>query len=277
MTAAVAPDVRTTPESLLLTFFGTHVLGRGTRVSVAGVVDVLQRVGTPAPATRSALTRMVSKGLLDSRRVGRHAYLGLTSRSEQVLQDGGARVWRTGAVNRFWDGRWTLLSFSLPGSWQRQRHELRARLVWAGFGPVQGGLWIAPGTVDVVPLLAGASAAPYVRSFVATPGSGDDVPAMVAAAWDLDAIAEGYRGFADRWDGGPADRAHTDPLARQLLLETEWLQLVRADPRLPVELLPGSWPAGPAQELFHRLHAAVDPAARALAAQLLDTLPEDAP
>jgi phenylacetic acid degradation operon negative regulatory protein len=49
-----------------------------------------------------------------------------------------------GAVNRHWDGRWTLLSFTLPESWQRQRHELRIRLLWAGFGPLQGGLWIAP-------------------------------------------------------------------------------------------------------------------------------------
>jgi hypothetical protein len=46
--------------------------------------------------------------------------------------------------HRHWDGRWTLLSFTLPEFWQRQRHELRTRLLWAGFGPLQGGLWIAP-------------------------------------------------------------------------------------------------------------------------------------
>ena len=34
MTATVATEVRTTPESLLLTFFGTHVRGRATRASM---------------------------------------------------------------------------------------------------------------------------------------------------------------------------------------------------------------------------------------------------
>ncbi|NYJ07356.1 PaaX family transcriptional regulator [Petropleomorpha daqingensis] len=268
---ASEPGLR--PESLLLTFFGAHVLGRPVMVASASVLDVMERVGVSPHATRSALGRMVKKGLLVSERQGRPVYFGLTPRSAEVLNDGAVRIWRSGAVNRHWDGRWTLLSFSLPESWQRQRHELRSRLLWAGFGSLQGGLWVAPATVDVEHLLEELEAAEHVRAFLAFPATGTDVSAMVADAWDLPALAERYETFIERWDGGIADRTHTDPLGRQLALEAEWLRAIRTDPRLPVDLLPAPWPAERAQELFHRLHAEVEVQARAIAAELLQTIP----
>jgi phenylacetic acid degradation operon negative regulatory protein len=261
------------PESLLLTFFGVHLLGRPVLTASAGVLDVMQRVGVSPHATRSALARMVKKGLLVSVRQGRPVYFGLTARSEEVLNDGGVRIWRSGAVNRHWDGRWTLLSFSLPESWQRQRHDLRARLLWAGFGPLQGGLWIAPSAVDVASVLEGLAAAEHVRAFHANPIHRTDVAAMVADAWDLPQLAERYETFIARWDGGVCDVTHTDPLARQLALQAEWLRAIRQDPWLPVELLPAPWPAERAQELFHRLHAEIEVQARATAASLLQMIP----
>jgi phenylacetic acid degradation operon negative regulatory protein len=269
----LTPDPGLRPESLLLTFFGAHVLGRPLMVASASVLDVMDRVGVSPHATRSALARMVKKGLLVSERQGRPAYFGLTPRSEEVLNDGAVRIWRSGAVNRHWDGRWTLLSFSLPESWQRQRHELRSRLLWAGFGPLQGGLWVAPAAVHVERLLERLEAARHVRAFVASPATGTDVAAMVADAWDLPQLAGRYETFIERWDGGTADRASTDPLGRQLVLQAEWLRAIRTDPRLPVELLPAPWPAERAQELFHRLHAEVEVQARATAAELLQTIP----
>ncbi|WP_346618745.1 PaaX family transcriptional regulator C-terminal domain-containing protein [Blastococcus montanus] len=271
LTVAEDPGLR--PESLLLTFFGAHLLGRPVMVASAGVLDVMQRVGVSPHAARSALSRMVKKGLLVSERQGRPVYFGLTPRSEEVLNDGAVRIWRSGAVNRHWDGRWTLLSFSLPESWQRQRHELRSRLLWAGFGPLQGGLWIAPAAVDVARLLEGLAAARHVRAFLATTGNGADVAEMVADAWDLAQLAERYESFIDRWDGDVADLAHPDALGRQLVLGTEWLRTIRQDPRLPVELLPAPWPAERAQELFHRLHAETEVQARVKAASLLQTIP----
>jgi phenylacetic acid degradation operon negative regulatory protein len=261
------------PESLLLTFFGVHLLGRPLMIASTAVLDVMERVGVSPHATRSALARMVKKGLLVSERQGRPVYFGLTPRSEEVLNDGAVRIWRSGAVNRHWDGRWTLLSFSLPESWQRQRHDLRSRLLWAGFGPLQGGLWIAPSAVEVDHLLGGLEAAGHVRAFVANPVNGTDVAAMVADAWDLAQLAERYETFVQRWDDGVADRTHTDPLARQLALQAEWLRTIRQDPRLPVDLLPAPWPAERAQELFHRLHAEIDVPARATASALLQLIP----
>ncbi|NYJ07363.1 PaaX family transcriptional regulator [Petropleomorpha daqingensis] len=266
-------DVVLRPESLLLTFYGAHVLGRPVLVATPSLIEAMERVGVSPHATRSAIARMVKRDRLVAHRNGRQVYYGLTPSSVQALNEGYVRIWRTGAVNRHWDGRWTLLSFHLPESWQRQRHELRTRLLWAGFGPLQGGLWIAPSVPDVEKLLSGLEAADQVRAFVAQPQAGVDSAAMLADVWDIPGLARRYERFLERWDGGVADRAHTDPLGRQLALQEEWRLALRQEPLLPVELLPQPWPAERAQELFHRLHAEIEVQARAAAAAVLDTIP----
>ena len=266
-------DVVLRPESLLLTFYGAHVLGRPVMVATPSLIEVMERVGVSAHATRSAIARMVTRGRLVSRRRGRQVYYGLTPGSVEALNDGYVRIWRTGAVNKHWDGRWTLLSFKLPESWQRQRHELRTRLLWAGFGPLQGGLWIAPTVPDMDRLLSGLEAAQHVRAFVAQPHAGLEVEAMIGDVWDIPGLARRYERFLERWDGGVADRSYADPLGRLLALQEEWRLALRQEPHLPVELLPQPWPAERAQELFHRLHAEIELQARAAASAVLDTIP----
>jgi len=266
------------PQALLLTFFGRHVLGRDMLVATSSVLDVLSRVGVSEHATRSTLSRMARRGLLQRTRRGRNVYVGLTPRSREILRDGESRIWRIGAVNTHWDGTWTLLGFSLPESWQRQRHVLRSRLLWAGFGSLQGGLWISPSKVDVRALLEGLEAAEHVKVFQGRALPPTNVAELVRDAWDLTAVAARYRRFLDRWDApSPPPGIPTDSLARQLLLETEWLQVIRQDPRLPQEHLPADWPAERAQHVFRTLHADLDPAARAIAAEVLDTIPDEQP
>ncbi|HEX6357905.1 PaaX family transcriptional regulator C-terminal domain-containing protein [Actinophytocola sp.] len=242
------------PQALLLTFFGGHVLDRGIHVATGSVLDVLRRVGVTEHATRSTLSRMARRGLLMRTRRGRNVYVGLTERSRAILRDGDNRIWHTGAINRQWDGTWTLLGFSMPESWGRQRHALRSRLLWAGFGSLQSGLWIAPSTVDVAPLLDGLGADSHVKVFQARTLPPTEVAEIVHEAWDLDQLAARYRAFLARWsDPARAAALAPDSLARELLLESDWLQTIRDDPRLPRPHLPADWPAEPAEELFHTL------------------------
>ncbi|WP_232668525.1 PaaX family transcriptional regulator [Pseudonocardia sp. TRM90224] len=263
------------PQAILLTFFGGYLLGRGVHVATSSLIAVLGRAGVSEQAARSTLSRMARRGRLHRVRRGRQVYVGLTLESREILRDGEARVWRTDAVNEHWDGNWTLLSFSMPDSWQRQRHALRARLLWAGFGPLQGGLWIAPTAVDVKSLGDGLEAAEHLRAFSARALDPTDVDTMVRDAWDLDALAGRYRAFQARWER-PGDRPTLpDPLARQLVLQTDWLQVIRRDPRLPARHLPPRWPAEPAHRLFRGLYAEFDPGARAIAAEVLDVIPDE--
>ncbi|SDL84852.1 transcriptional regulator, PaaX family [Geodermatophilus siccatus] len=265
------------PQSLLLTFFGGYVLGRGVAVSTGSVLEVLGRVGVSEHAVRSTLSRMARRGLLRRVRQGRQVYLGLTPRSREVLRDGETRVWRVGAVNTRWDGAWTLLGFSLPDAQRSQRHELRSRLLWAGFGPLQGGLWVAPSGADVSAVAGDPGLSAHIRVFTARALPPTDVDAMVRDAWDLDAIAARYRGFLERWEVPERRPELPDALAWQLALQTDWLRVIRQDPRLPVQHLPEGWPAERAQRLFLGLHAELDDEARAVVADVLDVVPDDAP
>ncbi|MBA2891435.1 PaaX family transcriptional regulator [Nonomuraea soli] len=257
------------PQTLLLAFLGIHLLGKHVAVSSGSVIGVLAGLGVSEEATRSTLTRMTQRGLLERHRRGRQAYFGLTARSESVLEEGATRMWRTSPVNRGWDGRWTLIGFSLPESWTQQRHDLRSRLMWGGFGPLQNGLWIAPAIVDVPALLADLRLDAHIRAFVAETVKPTEAAQFVGEAFDLDGLAAGYRRFLRVWDRRRPLPELPDDLVRELLLQAEWLQLVRDDPRLPLEHLPDDWPSPQAEEVFHDLAAAFrEPAARVAAGSL---------
>ncbi|PTH90578.1 PaaX family transcriptional regulator [Streptomyces sp. A244] len=262
------------PQSLMLTFLGDQVLGRDVCVYSGSVIDVFARAGIGEQATRSTLTRMVGRGLLRRQREGRRMYFGLTERSEAVLRDGAQRIWQAGAVNRRWDGTWTLLGFSLPESWQRQRHDLRSRLTWSGFGPLFNGLWIAPGEADVSALVAELGLSAHVKVFRAHADTGMDIGRMIEETWELTELADRYEGFAGRWQHWEDDLPDADDaLVLRLRLQTEWLQIVRRDPRLPVEHLPADWPAEPAEKTFRTVHDRLSPLAEEASERLLDLVP----
>ncbi|WP_280401097.1 PaaX family transcriptional regulator [Nocardia carnea] len=257
------------PQSVLFTVLGRYVLDRDMVVSTTSLIDVLASIGIGEHATRSTLNRMAKRGLLTRHRAGRNAYVALTPRLTEILRDGHIRIWRTGAVEANWDGSWTMLTFTFPESWQRQRHDLRARLQWAGFGSIQGGLWIAPAGADVREVLRGVEGADRVRVFRSRADAETDIPGMLHDAWDIAGISALYSDFIERWSDPERTRSHS-VLGVQLLLVTEWLEVIRQDPRLPLEHLPAPWPAAPAQRLFHDLHDRLDAVARGEAAQRLD-------
>ncbi|MFC5218737.1 PaaX family transcriptional regulator C-terminal domain-containing protein [Streptomyces coerulescens] len=260
------------PQSLMLAFFGNHVLEEGeVGVYSGSIIDVLGRVGVGEQAVRSTLTRMVNRGLLRRRREGRKMFFGLTPQATRVLEDGRTRIWRQNAVNDDWDGSWTLLGFSLPDSWKRQRHDLRSRLTWSGFGALYSGLWIAPGTVDVSDVVEELGLSAHVKVFHAQADVATDIELMIRETWDLESIAARYVLFDKRWTAHLDAGAGDDPIGTRLRLVSEWLWTIRTDPRLPARHLPPEWPARPAQETFRRVADHTARPARERARELLET------
>ena len=273
MAQAERADAAVRPQTLMLNLLGRYLLDRRVVVSAASVIEVFARAGIGEHAARSTLARMVNRGMLTRQRHGRAMYFGLTPQAERILHDGEDRIWRSGAVNLDWDGYWTLLGFSLPESWQRQRHELRSQLTWAGFGPLFNGLWAAPGRVEVTDLVASLGLESRVKAFYAQVVPGTDIARMARENWDLGAVASRYQRFLARWQGQDTPVRRGDPLAAQLLLASDWLQVIRADPRLPAEHLPADWPAAKAESLFVELDQAVEQSAAEVARQILDLRP----
>ncbi|WP_262403673.1 PaaX family transcriptional regulator C-terminal domain-containing protein [Actinomadura sp. CNU-125] len=271
------PSVRLRPQSLMLTYLGNYVLGRDIAVFSGSFIETFARLGVGEHAVRSTLTRMVRRGLLARHRDGRRMHFGLTARSAGILHDGEERVWRRGVLGTDWDGTWTVLAFSMPESWQRVRHDLRARLTWAGFGSLGNGTWIAPSRRDVRSIAAELGLAGHLKVFSGPAEEPTDVPAMLREAFDLDAVAGGYRAFLGRWDRPDPLPGAPDDLARYLWMTTEWLQLVRDDPRLPVEHLPDGWPAVRGQQVLLELRDRYERGARRLADAAIESIPVPPP
>jgi len=258
------------PESLLISLFGLYALERAAALSTGGIIDVMSRLGVGEHATRTTLSRMTRRGLLASVRQGRRAYLGLTGYGHDVLTDGQQRI-TTEVVNRDWDGQWTVLGFSIPESRRTDRHALRRQLAWAGFGLLQNGLWIAPSPADISPVLEEMNLLDHVRIFRANAVPPTRPADLIREAWDLDQLADGYTAFLRRWDEN--ELAHLDPMCRQIRLHTEWLLLIRTDPRLPLDLLPDGWPGVRAEELFWKLRQKLHEPARQIVEAAVDRIP----
>lgn len=260
------------PQSVVFTLLAEHLLDDRQRALFSGsFIEVLGRLGISEHATRSTLARMARRGLLERSRRGRKIYFRMTPRCAAILEDGRRRIWQTGAINREKPGAWTLLAFSLPEEWRRERYDLRARLTWAGFGPLQSGVWLAPAEVEIGPIVSELELGEYVRAFQVRPLPPADPASLIRAAFDLDALAERYRAFSAYWERH-AHAAAPDALVLTLRLSTQWLRIIRHDPRVPVQLLPENWPAIGAQRLFRALHGAQRARAEALARELLETI-----
>ncbi|MDA8272000.1 MAG: PaaX family transcriptional regulator [Actinomycetota bacterium] len=260
------------PQSVMFSFLGIYLRGQSSAIYSGSVIDVFARMNISVDAVRSTLTRMVKRDLLNRHRHGRKMYFSVTDRGEKILNDGYARVWESGAVNRNWDGQWTVVAFSLPNDCRQERHDLRSRLIWRGFGLLQPGLWVAPGQVEVSDMIDEVGLAEYMSVMTARPATPTESSELVVRAFDLSSIANSYDRFLEGWDSSNPWLEWPDDLARQLILHTDWLQLVRQNPRLPADYLPTNWPAFRAEYIFQSLAQKFEPEAETIAASLFDMI-----
>lgn len=247
------------PRALIVTVYGLYARAYGGWLSVAALVKLLAELGVEEPAVRSSISRLKRRGLLAAERIDGVAGYGLTASSREVLDEGDRRIFdRTRA--RLDDG-WLVAVFSVPESHRRQRHALRSRLSWLGFGTVAAGVWIAPADLETETreVLERQGLASYVDLFRADYLAYGSVHEQVRAWWDLEGLQRLYDEFLAEY--GPvlaawrrrrarADSAAFGDWVRAL---TAWRRLPYLDPGLPAELLPSDWHGIRAAELFDAL------------------------
>lgn len=276
MTRLAPPQVALRPQTVLLTFFGDYLSAPGTSVASAGVIALLAATGVGEHAARATLSRMVRRGLLHRTMVGRQAYFGLTEFGCATVNEGRERTHAADGVTGQtpWDGQWTFVAYSLPEEAQRERHELRAVLGWAGFGMLQAGLWVSPRQCDVVALVDDPGVVDHLHVFRGRPEPPSTDATLVRQAYDLSELAAAYSAFCRRWRRLARGelRRLDDPLVTRVLLTTDWLQVVRHDPRLPVQFHSRSWPGIPARSLYVDLDRRLARPAEKEAASRLDIL-----
>jgi phenylacetic acid degradation operon negative regulatory protein len=252
--ALAGPSAR----SLLMTIFGNNVLPGDGAVWTGTAVDALATLGVEEKTARQALSRIAANGWLRRERRGRRVRWTFTSAGHELFARGAERIFSFGGPEREWDGWWLVLFTSVPESRRELRHRLRTRLAWAGFGSPSPGVWLAPDPAreaEAKEVLAGLGLAEQASSFVARYGTIGDQRAIVAAAWDIDALQARYDAFLHEFSGSPPRSDEAAFVAHTRLVD-RWRHFPFVDPGLPKGLLPPAWSGARAAALFADRHGA---------------------
>jgi len=255
----------TSPQHLLVTLLGDYWNGRRDHLPSAALVALVEEFDVGEVSARAALRRLARRGVLESSKVGRNTYYGLSASATRTIVRSSSRILRLGTGAQSWDGVWTVATFSLPEEQRGVRHLLRSRLRWLGFAPLFDGVWVSPraATDEVGEFLdeLGISSAAVLRAeeVVGTP---------LISAWDLADIRRAYDAFLadtgplrERLNGGEVGAAEA-LIARTRLMDV-WRTFPALDPDLPEAVLPADWPRGRARAVFGELYDALGPLAEA--------------
>jgi phenylacetic acid degradation operon negative regulatory protein len=241
----------------LLTVLGEFSLPRDEPVWTSTILEALGRLDVEQRASRQALARTSAEGLLTSERHGRRTAWVLTPRGTDLLTEGAARIYGFMREPHAWDGRWLVLTVSIPETQRKLRHRLRTQLTWLGLGSPTSGLWISPDAKQadevarvVDDLDLGGQSFAWVGPAV---GIGEE-SRLVEAAWDLGDVEKRYLAFLDEFGGRRASGA-ADVFVAQVDLVQAWRRFPFLDPDLPRELLDHDWPGPKAATVFHERHA----------------------
>src|SRR5262245_23593034 len=247
------------PRSLLFTLYGDYVHPLGQEEArVGALVRLASELGVTGNDLRSALSRMTREGWLAARRNGGTRLYRLSARGRELIEEGIRRIY--GRHRAAWDGRWLLVSYSLPEPRRGQRDRLRQGLSFLGLGSLGNGLFVTPHDLrePVRDLIRRSGVEADVTMHHGTLEWPADPAQVVARAWDLDRLGARYAEFVARLDadrGDPAARAAATPtdrdaFRRRFLLTHEFRRFPFADPDLPDALLPANWIGATARAAF---------------------------
>src|SRR5580658_9691928 len=95
--------------------------------------------GLSEQAVRAALSRMSRQGWLESSRAGSRSFYAPTALGKQRVDEIGKRIYF--APEDEWDGKWRMLSYTIPEAKRELRDRLRKDLTVLGLGPLSASLW----------------------------------------------------------------------------------------------------------------------------------------
>jgi len=253
------------PRSLLFTLYGDYVRPLGQReVRVGALVRLAAVLGVGGGALRTALSRMSREGWLAARRDGGPPRYRLSARGEELIEEGTRRIY--GHHRAAWDGRWLLVSYSLPEPRRGQRDRLRQGLSFLGLGSLGNGLFVTPHDLraQVRDLIRRCGVEADVTLHHGTLEWPADPAQVVARAWDLERLGARYAEFLDRTGrelAGAGDIDDRTAFGRRFLLTHEFRRFPFSDPDLPDALLPPGWVGSAARATFLAYNARLRPAA----------------
>lgn len=234
-------------QEVVITLIGEYVLP-GERIWAGSTVRLLRDLGFTEAAARTALGRVVSRGLLERTKQGRQVFYSATSRLVQLLTDGHRQTFWFRYGEQPWNSCWTVVWYAIPEGRLLARRRLGRRLGFLGFGALQDGIRVAPGDREreVREIVSSLDVGPYAVVLAGALPAWIDRSEVFARGWDLDALHERYADFVDRFAHLRGAQAVASLTAREaFVLRAHVLEAFRQiapmDPKVadPVLRVPG--------------------------------------
>lgn len=256
------------PQDLALTILGAYVRRPQQRTWSGAMVEVLREFEFSIEASRAALARLATRGLLERHRDGRFVSYSLSPSAQELLADGDRRIFSFGRTVARGDV-WTFLWHGLPEARRLERTRLATQLRFLGFGSLQDGVWVAASDrePEVLRLLARLEIGDFASVFSGRLSRDLEPAALIATAWNLERVGEAYAGFVERYAGlaDAAGRERLDDRAA-FVTRTRMIDEFRAfpslDPELPAALAPETFARRTrAVEIFDAVYTGLEPSA----------------
>jgi phenylacetic acid degradation operon negative regulatory protein len=249
---------------MLFTLFGDYVYPKGPDIWQGSLVALGEALGMSEVAVRSAVARLAREDWIVARRSGQRSFYSLSAGGRTLIEEGTRRIYRPDGVP--WDGKWCLLSYSIPESKRALRDRIRKQLAWLGFGALGAGTYLAARDVSAEAgrLVERLGAARFARTFVASRTGATSDADIVRECWDVARIGRSYEVFLERYEPLYArdrlrkkrhDLADKDAFIVRFALTHDFRRFPFIDPDLPQRLLPKDWAGARARALFERYHA----------------------
>jgi phenylacetic acid degradation operon negative regulatory protein len=254
-------------QDLTITILGSHMRRTGDRVWSGGMVTLIGEFGFSTEAVRAALSRLVTRGMLERHRDGRMINYALTARAQELLAEGDRRIFSFGRRAPGVDA-WTLLWHTIPEDRRMERSRLASRLRFLGFGSLQDATWVAASDREreVRALIDQLDVADYVSIFLARMARGSEKAILSSGAWDLGDLPNRYDDFLAEFSPltkVTAQRALSDREAfvnrGKLMHAFRGFSLI--DPELPDSIVPLRDSRAKAVAVFDAVYEGLAPAA----------------
>ncbi|WP_044895754.1 PaaX family transcriptional regulator C-terminal domain-containing protein [Bacillus alveayuensis] len=251
------------PRSLMFTLFGEYIQHYGNEVWIGSLINMMSHFGISESSIRGAALRMVQQDFFQVRKIKNNSYYSLTNKGMRTMLDGFTRVYNKKSDK--WDGRWRILTYSVPEEKRDLRNQIRKELSLMGFGLISHGTWASPNPVEeqVMELIRDYHLEQYVILFSSSSVVSHTNEDLIEKGWDFAAIGKEYEAFIEiyqtkydeykkrAWNNELSDE---ECFIERTKLVHEYRKLFFVDPGFPNDLLPPDWNGTKARELFFNTH-----------------------
>lgn len=255
-------------SSLIITLYGDTIEPHGGTVWLGSLINALEPIGISERLMRTSIFRLSQDGWINSDKVGRRSYYGLTHQGHRKFEQAFQRIYTPN--RQAWDNRWFIIVVNLLSP--EEKKLLCDELKWQGFASISSQLIASPcaekyALKDTLRLLQLEDKVVVFESSTDGQFTNKPIQQLVKECWEIDALAEQYQEFIALfypvWQE-LSDMERLDPkscfLTRTLLIH-EYRKLQLRDPQLPEELLPLDWEGRAARQLCRNIYKKVTTAA----------------